>query len=105
MLIDVAAARGVDALAAGDEITMSDVHAALKRQDLGGFTLMPGDAVLFRTGWETHWITDNETYNAGCPGIGMEVARWLADGEVGVTGADYPSIVYSQAEGLRLGDH
>jgi hypothetical protein len=34
------------------------------------------------------WIIDNDKYNTGDPGIGMEVARWLAAGGVGVTGAD-----------------
>jgi kynurenine formamidase len=43
---------------------------------------------LFRTGWDRYWIVDNAKYNTGCPGIGMEVARWLAQGRVGVTGAD-----------------
>lgn len=88
VLIDVAAVRGVEAMEAGDEITLADVRAALERQGMADFELLPGDAVLFRTGWEKHWITDNEKYNAGCPGIGMEVARWLVDGQVGVTGSD-----------------
>ena len=52
------------------------------------FEPMPGDAVLFRTGWEKYWIVDNARYYAGCPGIGMEVARWLAAGRIGVTGSD-----------------
>jgi len=88
VLIDVAAAREIESMEAGDVITMSDVRTALKRQGLGDFELKPGDAVLFRTGWEKYWIADNDRYNAGCPGIGMEVARWLAKAEIGVTGAD-----------------
>ena len=47
-----------------------------------------GDAIIFRTGWEKHW-GDPATYNNGCPGIGMEVARWIAeDVKAGVTGGD-----------------
>jgi len=88
VLIDIAAARGVESLEAGDEITLADVRKALELQGMSDFALQPGDAVLFRTGWEKHWITDNEKYNAGTPGIGIEVARWLAEGKVGVTGAD-----------------
>ncbi|MEQ8861483.1 MAG: cyclase family protein [Pseudomonadales bacterium] len=88
VLIDVAAARSVDAMEAGQVITMADVRRALERQGMSDFELQPGDAVLFRTGWERYWITDNDKYNDGCPGIGMEVARWLAENEVGVTGAD-----------------
>jgi hypothetical protein len=78
VLIDVATARGVESMEAGEVITMNDVRAALRRQGLADFELKPGDAVLFRTGWQKYWIEDNEKYNAGCPGIGMEVARWLA---------------------------
>ncbi|MDJ0786692.1 MAG: cyclase family protein [Myxococcota bacterium] len=88
VLIDVAAARGVESMEAGEEITLADVRAALLRQGMADFELMPGDAVLFRTGWEKYWAVDNEKYNAGCPGIGMEVARWLAEGKIGVTGSD-----------------
>lgn len=88
VLIDVAAARGVESMEAGEVITMQDVRAALARQGLADFKLQPGDAVLFRTGWAKYWMEDNDKYNAGSPGIGMEVARWLAEAEVGVTGAD-----------------
>lgn len=88
VLIDVAALRGAESLEAGDVITLADVRAALHRQGMPEFELMPGDAVLFRTGWEKYWISDNDKYNEGSPGIGMEVARWLAEGRVGVTGAD-----------------
>ena len=88
VLIDVAAARGVASMEAGGEITMADVRKALAKQGMADFALQPGDAVLFRTGWEKYWVVDNAKYNAGCPGIGIEVARWLADAKVGVTGAD-----------------
>jgi len=89
VLLDIAAARGVDAMQAGQVITMADVKAALQKQGMAGFKFMPGDAVIFRTGWEKHWIKDNATYNNGAPGIGMEVARWVAEEvRAGVTGAD-----------------
>ena len=44
--------------------------------------------MLFHTGWGRHWIEDNGTYNAGCPGIGMAVAKWLIDRDVALVGAD-----------------
>jgi kynurenine formamidase len=88
VLIDVAAARGVDVMKAGEVISLADVRTALKKQGMADFELRPGDVVLFRTGWEKYWVVDNDQYNAGCPGIGMEVARWLAENDVGVTGAD-----------------
>jgi kynurenine formamidase len=47
----------------------------------------PGDAVLFHTGWSRHW-EDPETYLSGEPGPGCELAEWLADREVALTGCD-----------------
>lgn len=88
ILLDIAAVRGVESMAKGEVITMAEVQAALKKQGMEGFQFAEGDAIIFRTGWETHW--DNPAvYNDGCPGIGMEVARWIAeDVKAGVTGAD-----------------
>jgi len=88
ILLDIAAVRGVESMEAGQVISMDDVRAALKRQGMEGFEFKEGDAILFRTGWEKHW-GDAATYNNGCPGIGMEVARWIAeDVKAGVTGGD-----------------
>ena len=47
----------------------------------------PGDAVLFHTGWSRHW-DDPDTYLSGEPGPGCELAQWLADREVALTGCD-----------------
>jgi kynurenine formamidase len=47
----------------------------------------PGDAVLFHTGWGRHW-RDPETYLSGEPGPGCELAQWLADRQVALTGCD-----------------
>ncbi|WP_193181218.1 cyclase family protein [Nisaea sediminum] len=88
ILLDIAAVRGVDSMAKGEEITMADVQAALKKQGMEGFQFAEGDAIIFRTGWEKHW-GNPAVFNDGCPGIGMEVARWVAeDVKAGVTGAD-----------------
>jgi kynurenine formamidase len=89
IMIDVAAAKGVDVLKDDYQITMADVKEALRKQGMADFKFMEGDAVVFRTGWTKYWITDNARYNKGCPGIGMEVARWLAEEvKAGVWGAD-----------------
>lgn len=88
VLLDIAAVRGVDSMKAGDVISMADVKAALAKQGMADYKFMAGDAILFRTGWEMHW-GDPKTYNAGAPGIGMEVARWVAEEvQAGVTGGD-----------------
>ncbi len=87
VLIDISAVWGKD-MKAGDTIKMEHVKAALAKQGMADFKFMPGDAIIMRTGWEQHW-GDPKTYNAGAPGIGMEVARWIAeDVKAGVTGFD-----------------
>ena len=87
ILIDVAAIWDGE-MKAGDEITMAHVKKALEAQGMADFKFMPGDALLFRTGWERHW-SNPAVYNAGCPGIGLGVARWAAEEvQAGVTGGD-----------------
>jgi kynurenine formamidase len=73
-LVDVSA-RGLNE---GGVITLDDV---------AGLDPAPGDAVLFHTGWGVHW-DDPDTYLSGEPGPGLEVAEWLADHGVALTGCD-----------------
>jgi len=47
----------------------------------------PGDAVLLHTGWSRHW-DQPEVYLSGEPGPGCELAQWLADHDVALTGCD-----------------
>jgi kynurenine formamidase len=47
----------------------------------------PGDAVLFHTGWARHWH-DPDLYLSGEPGPGCDLAQWLADQDVALTGCD-----------------
>jgi kynurenine formamidase len=47
----------------------------------------PGDAVLFHTGWGAHW-DDPDRYLSEEPGPGCEVAAWLAERGVALTGCD-----------------
>jgi kynurenine formamidase len=46
-----------------------------------------GDAVFFHTGWGARW-DDPEAYLAGEPGPGVELAEWLAERGVALTGCD-----------------
>jgi kynurenine formamidase len=85
VLLDVAAVRGVEHLDAGDVITVADAHAALEKT---GLALTPGDAVLFHTGWGALWGVDNERYAAAEPGPGRQLAAWLAEQRIAVTGCD-----------------
>lgn len=73
-LVDVSA-RG---LGVGDVISLDD---------LAEIAPEPGDAVLFHTGWGRHWA-DPDTYLAGEPGPGHEVADWLVERSVALTGCD-----------------
>jgi kynurenine formamidase len=68
----------VTGLGAGDVITPE--HCA-------GIDPEPGDAVLFHTGWSRHWA-EPDMYLSGEPGPGCELAEWLADRRVALTGCD-----------------
>jgi kynurenine formamidase len=83
LLLDVAAARGLDRLGPGDVVTVSDAEIAL-----AGHEIRPGDGVLFHTGWGRLWGIDDDRYGSGEPGPGMELARWLVDRRVALTGCD-----------------
>jgi kynurenine formamidase len=56
-------------------------------EHVGDLDPAPGDAVFFHTGWGAHW-EDAETYLSGEPGPGIELAEWLAERGVAVTGCD-----------------
>ena len=32
--------------------------------------------MFFRSGWGKLWMKNNDKYNSGEPGIGLEVAKW-----------------------------
>jgi kynurenine formamidase len=77
-LVDAAAARGIARLEPGDVIGV---------EDLGGIEPEHGDAVLFHTGWGANW-SDPKAYLAGEPGPGLDLAAWLAERGVALTGCD-----------------
>ena len=85
VLIDVAAYKRMERLPVGTVITADDLEGALRRQrvDVG-----EGDVVLIHTGHGQLWMTDNDGYNRGEPGIGMDAALWLADRKIVMTAAD-----------------
>ncbi len=85
LLVDVAGLHGVERLEPGYVISVADVTAALQGQ---GLQVERGDAVLFHTGWGNLWMVDNDTYLSGEPGPGLDVARWLVEQGVALTGCD-----------------
>jgi kynurenine formamidase len=66
----------------GHVITVAEVEAALE-----GLEPEPGDALLFHTGWGSHW-RDPDAYVEGEPGPGCDVAEWIADHQIALTGCD-----------------
>ncbi|MGD9385633.1 MAG: cyclase family protein [Thioalkalispiraceae bacterium] len=85
VLIDVAAAKGVDVLPDGYRITRDDLVAALLKQDI---KLQTGDVVLIRTG-RMQQYEDTTAYMKNPPGLGMAAARFLVEeGGAMIVGAD-----------------
>jgi kynurenine formamidase len=92
VLIDIAALKGVDTLAETYEITVADLQAGLKRQNM---TLEAGDAVIVHTGWGRLWDKDPSRYGKGNPGIGVAAGEWLARQNPMLVGADTPPVEVS----------
>lgn len=87
ILFDIAGLRG-RTLNLGEEVTVADLTNALQRQGLAVDQIKPGDAAFIHTGWGELWMKDNAKYNSGEPGISVDAARWLAERQVCVVGAD-----------------
>ena len=80
VMIDVAGARGVDALPSNYKITAEELQNALEKQKT---KLRPGDTVLVRTGTLRHWKengSDHEKLGAhDSAGIDLGAAKWLCE--------------------------
>lgn len=85
VLIDVAAAKGIEMLPGGYRITRKDLIEALGKQNT---ILNEGDVVLIRTG-RMRLYENADAYMANPPGMGMDAARFLVE-ESGamIVGAD-----------------
>ncbi|TMA33160.1 MAG: cyclase family protein [Deltaproteobacteria bacterium] len=57
-----------------------------------------GRAVLFRTGWDRHWRTDQ--YGSGAPFLMRDGASWLAESDAALVGIDSVNID-DTADGTR----
>lgn len=86
VLIDVAALRGVEALAGGEGVTPADLEAAEERQ---GVRVGRGDAVLLRTGFGSRRRdNDPELFADGAPGWHASCLPWLHEREVALIACD-----------------
>jgi kynurenine formamidase len=84
VLIDVAAARGVEVLPDSYAIGRGDVESALERQ---GVELHVGDVVCVRTGRGSVW-PDAARYLPREPGLNLEGATYIAEAGAIAIGAD-----------------
>lgn len=91
VLLDVAAALGVECLEPGHEIAVAEIEAALAAQEI---ELATGDAVLIRTGWLGRFLERQREMAPGKPdmkhqpGIGIEAASFLAGRDPVLVGSD-----------------
>lgn len=85
VLLNVAKAKGKEALDAGEVVTVADIQAAEKE---AGVSPGRGDVVILHTGWTDMLEKDPKRWGSGEPGIDGEGARYLASKEVVAVGAD-----------------
>jgi len=85
VLLDIAGLKGVDMLPDSYEVTVEDLEAAMKRQNV---KIQPGDAVLMHTGWGRLYGKDNARYVKTSTGIGVKAAEYLAKLDPMLLGAD-----------------
>ncbi|HVU11033.1 MAG TPA: cyclase family protein [Phototrophicaceae bacterium] len=85
VLIDVAGYKGVAVLPDCYVITADDVRGTLAQQ---GTTVVPGTAVLIRTGFYQHLASGNVAYKDAIAGLGLEAAQWLHQQGMILAGAD-----------------
>ncbi len=89
VLLDVAAAKGVQALEAHYEITAEDLSEALEKQ---GTELRPNDVVLVRTGYLSVWPDPDGVEAHKEAGINLGAAEMLMGAGAVAVGADTESL-------------
>lgn len=88
VLLDIAAAKGLEMLPPGYRVRKADLVEALKLQKI---QLARGDVVMIRTG-RMREFTKAAVYMDNPPGLGIEGARFLMDAGVMSVGADNLSL-------------
>jgi kynurenine formamidase len=85
VLLDMAGYLGTDLVKEGTAFNVAEIEGAAKKQ---GVEIRQGDVVLFHTGWVSLIGKDNQRYNTGEPGLGVEGAKYLVSKGVVAIGAD-----------------
>jgi kynurenine formamidase len=103
VLLDVAAARGVDILPEDASIGAAELEDTAGRQ---GVEIRAGDIVLVRTGWGKLW-NDPRAYINGVksPGPNEEGARWLSAKGIWAGGSDTIAFEFSPARSMPVHIH
>jgi kynurenine formamidase len=105
VLLDLAAAAGVDRLDGGHALTADDLDRA---EDFGKVTVGAGDIVLLRTGQMQHFHGgDKMAYSISTAGPSLKSARWFHDRDVAVVATDNLSfeVFPGEIDGLWLPVH
>jgi len=87
VLLDVAREVGVPRLDPSFVIDTDLLDSVVSAQKV---ELMPGDIVVIRTGWWTHFVEhrDSDAWLAGSPGVSWRVAEWLHERDIAAIAAD-----------------
>ncbi|WP_280270085.1 cyclase family protein [Nocardia wallacei] len=86
VLLDVAAARGVDRLAGDHAVTPEDLAAA---EEFGRVRVRAGDVVLVRTGQIRLFLAGDRTgYAVPSPGLSVRCPSWFHDRDVAAVAND-----------------
>lgn len=88
VLLDVAAAKGVECLEPSYGVTVADCKDTLARQ---GSSIQAGDVVLLRTGRMRYWPDGSRVFG-NSPGLTVEAARWLTAQGIIAIGADNEAV-------------
>ncbi|MGW0364227.1 cyclase family protein [Streptomyces sp. NPDC002990] len=86
VLLDVAAAKGVDRLPGGHAVTPEDLEQA---EEFGEVTVRPGDIVLVRTGQMRVYLAgDRHGYGFPSPGLSVRTPQWFHARDVAAVAND-----------------
>lgn len=69
-----------------------DSNELISLEDIvnSGVSISTGDSIIFSTGWEKHYFSDN--YMSSNPGLSIEAATYLIDYKINTVAIDSPSI-------------
>ncbi len=104
ILLDVAAAQGVEVLEAQRVIGPADMDAAARAAKV---EVRSGDVMLVRTGWIRLWPDQRKYYSvqSGQPGLNAEAAKWATDRGVFCLGSDNFAVEHVPSPGNTMPVH